>query len=157
MRKIFASYLDEFMSKDDKIWLLTGDLGFGLWDNIRDKHPTRFINTGAAEQALVDIGIGLALQGQIPVIYSITPFLLYRPFESIRTYIDYEKIPVKLVGGGRNRDYEHDGISHWADDDIKIMSSLNNILLLKPAHITHTFIEHFLYNQQPTYLNLSIK
>ena len=154
MRKDFALYLDKFMSQDDKIWLLTGDLGFGLWNNIRDKYPKRFLNTGAAEQALVDIAIGLALQGAIPVVYSITPFLLYRPFESIRTYIDYEHIAVKLVGGGRNRDYEHDGVSHWADDDIKIMSSLNHILLLKPISITSAYVEHFLYNGEPTYLNL---
>ena len=145
------------MYNDDNIWLLTADLGFGLWDNIRDFFPSRFINIGAAEQALIDIGIGLALQGKIPICYSITPFLIYRPFESLRTYIDYEKIPVKLVGGGRDKDYENEGISHWAYDDIKILGTLSNIELYKPDTINEKFIYDILYNNNPIYLNLKAK
>ena len=159
MRKLFASYLLNEMLQDDKIWLLTGDLGFGLWDTIRHQFPYRFINAGAAEQAMLDIAVGLAISGQIPIVYSITPFLLYRPFETIRTYIDYEQIPVKLIGGGRNQDYEHDGISHWANDDLKIMSSLNNIELHKPdeAQLTQEWVHQLLHNNKPIYLNLRIK
>jgi transketolase len=51
------------------------------------------------------------------VVYSITPFVLYRPFEWIRNYLDHEKIPVKLVGGGRDKDYGYLGFSHWAEED----------------------------------------
>jgi len=157
MRKLFASFLNELMFRNNKVWLLTGDVGYGLWDTIKTNHANRFINPGAAEQAMLDIGIGLALQGQIPIIYSITPFVLYRPFEAIRTYIDHEKIPVKLIGGGRNKDYLHDGISHWAEDDIKILSSLDHIRLYKPETLTIDLFNEFVYNTLPSYLNLKIK
>src|SRR5579859_4444651 len=101
MRAHFAQVLEKEMRHNSKIWIVTGDLGYKLWDNVRLKYPDRFINVGAAEQAMVGVGVGLALSGQIPFLYSITPFLLYRPFETLRNYVHYEKIPVKLIGSGR--------------------------------------------------------
>jgi len=116
MRKEFAKHILAHMKYNDKIWVIVGDLGYGIWDEVRHIVPDRFINVGAAEQAMVDIGIGLALEGRVPIIYTIAPFLLYRPFESIRTYINHEHIPVKLVASGRDKEYAHDGISHWSHD-----------------------------------------
>src|SRR5690242_17443014 len=112
MRRELFVYLYELMKQNPKIWAITGDLGYIGFDKIRDEFPDRFINTGAAEVAMMDIAIGLALGGVVPVVYSITPFLLYRPFESLRTYINHEKIPVVMIGSGRDSDYEHDGFSH---------------------------------------------
>jgi len=116
MRGWFVYELYKHMQKDKDIWLLTGDLGYGMLDNIRDDFPDRFINTGAAEQAMMDTAVGLAISGKKPFVYSITSFLIYRPFETIRTYINHERIPVRLVGSGRDKDYAHDGISHWSED-----------------------------------------
>jgi transketolase len=120
------------MEKDPDIWLIVGDLGYKMFDNIRDRFPGRFINTGAAEQAMMGIAAGLALEGKKPFVYSITTFLLYRPFETIRNYIDHEKIPVRLVAGGRDKDYEHDGFSHWSEDADKVLSIFKNIRALWP-------------------------
>ena len=117
MRRTFAEELYMWMEKDPDIWLITVDLGYKMWDKIRDDFPGRFINTGAAEQAAMGIAVGLALEGKKPFIYSITPFLLYRAFETIRNYVNHEKIPVRLIGGGRDNDYKHDGFSHYAGDD----------------------------------------
>jgi transketolase len=145
------------MYKYSDIYLLMGDLGYGMFDEIRERFSNRAINTGAAEQAMVDIGIGLALENKIPICYSITPFLLYRPFESIRTYINHEKIPVKLVGGGRDKDYLHDGISHWSEDDREIMVNFKNIQSYWPEtkeEITAKYVEELLTNEKPVYLNL---
>jgi len=91
MRPYFAECLHKEMKKNKDIYVLTSDLGYGMWDKIRKDYADRFINVGAAEQALIGISIGLALSGKIPVAYSITSFLLYRPFETIRNYVDYEK------------------------------------------------------------------
>src|SRR4051812_20703988 len=98
MRKLFADWVFNLMPQDDRIFVLTGDLGYGMWDVVKKEFPKRFINVGSAEQAMVDVAIGLKLAGKIPVVYSITPFLLFRPFESLRTYINHEKIGVKMVG-----------------------------------------------------------
>lgn len=125
MRKDFAELVRQRMATNDKIWVLTGDLGFGVWDKVRDEFPDRFVNCGAAEQAMADIAVGLALSGKIPIVYSITPFLIYRAFETWRTYVSHEQIPVILTGAGRDKDYLHDGVSHWADDVNLFLDVLN--------------------------------
>ncbi|MDE2590931.1 MAG: hypothetical protein KGL95_14845, partial [Patescibacteria group bacterium] len=102
MRARFAHELHKQMKKNPEIFVVTSDLGYKMWDSVRKDFPDRFINVGAAEQAMIGIGIGLSLAGKIPFIYSITSFLLYRPFETIRNYIHHEKIPVRLVGSGRD-------------------------------------------------------
>ena len=112
IRGWFAAALHDEMEKDERIWLLTGDLGYGMLDQIRDDFPERYLNVGASEQLLIGAGVGLALSGKIPFCYSITTFLLFRPFEWIRNYVDHENIPVRLIGSGLNQDYAHDGISH---------------------------------------------
>lgn len=127
MRGWFAYELYNQMLVHKDIMVLTGDLGYKFLDHIRFDFPNRFINAGAAEQALMGIAIGLALEGKKPFVYSITPFLLYRPFETIRNYINYEKIPVRLIGTGRDKDYIHDGFSHWSEEDREIMKVFNNI------------------------------
>src|SRR6266436_5582720 len=81
---------------------------------------------------MMGIAVGLALEGKIPFVYSITTFLLYRPFETIRNYINYEKIPVRLVASGRGRDYSHDGISHWADEEKQVLAIFKNIKAVWP-------------------------
>jgi len=157
-RGFFTYELYRYMFHNDKIFLLMGDLGYKMFDAIRESFPDRTINTGAAEQALLDIGIGLALQGKIPVCYSITPFLLYRPFEAIRTYINYEKIPVKLMGGGRGKDYSHDGMSHWSEDDKEFMDHFKNIKGYYPQtkeEINSNYVKELLTNNKPVYINLS--
>ncbi len=156
MRRIFADTLHAKMRKNQKIWVVTGDLGYKMWDPIRKDYPRRFINVGAAEQLMVGAGVGLALEGKIPFVYSITTFLLYRPFETIRNYIHSEKIPVKLVGAGRDYDYIHDGISHWAPEDKAVMKLCKNIRSRWPETPEEIpgLIEEMIANDQPYYVNL---
>ena len=104
MRRDFAKKLYDAMEKDTRIFLITADLGYGVLDDIRRDFPKRAINIGSSEMLMVGIAVGLAQSGYIPVCYSITPFLLYRPFELIRNYMNYEKANVKLVGSGRDDD-----------------------------------------------------
>ena len=122
MRGYFAYELYQHMKENKDIILVVGDLGYKIFDAHFKDFPDRCINTGAAEQAMMGIAVGLALEGKIPVVYSITNFLLYRPFETIRNYINHEQIPVKLIGSGRDRDYAHDGISHWSEDAEKLFT-----------------------------------
>ena len=155
MRRDFAKKLYDAMEKDDRIFLITADLGYGVLDDIRRDFPKRAINIGSSEMLMVGIAVGLAQSGYVPVCYSITPFLLYRPFELIRNYMNYEKANVKLVGSGRDDDYAHDGISHWAGDDVDIMTALKNIQIYKPEKMTDEVFTQFMYNDKPSYINLS--
>ena len=157
VRKAFVPLLFDLMKENESVYFVTGDLGYGHFDHFRTEFPDRFINVGAAEQLLVGVGIGLALEGKIPVCYSMTPFILYRPFEFIRNYVDYESIPVKLVGSGRDKDYDWLGWSHWATDDVEHTSGFKNISKYWPKdsdEIKEKFNE-ILLNNKPVYLNLS--
>lgn len=156
MKKDFFLYLYELMKQYPDIFVVTGDLGYMGFDRIRDDFSDRFLNTGAAEVAMMDIGIGLALEGKIPIVYSITPFLLYRPFESLRTYINHEKIPVIMIGSGRDDNYKHDGFSHFAGDDAQFMWNLPNITSRWPENnedMRKELLEAII-NPKPTYINL---
>jgi transketolase len=132
MRREFAKLLYTAMLENKDIYLITGDLGYGLWDDIRDDFPDRFFNVGSSEMAMMGAAIGLAMDGKIPYVYSITPFAIYRPFEMIRNYIDHEQILVNIIGGGRDQDYGYLGFSHWADDDKRIMGVFDNIRTMHP-------------------------
>ena len=151
MRRKFAVDLYELMKKDKNIVLITADMGFGMVDKIRDEIPEQFYNVGAAEQAAVTIAVGLALSGKIPVVYTITPFLIFRPFEAIRLYLDHESIPVILVGAGRGQDYSHEGFSHDASDH-EIMKQFKNIRFIVPEN--EFDLKEIIYSGKPTYLNL---
>jgi len=144
------------MENNPNIYVLTGDLGYRVLDDIKRDFPTRFLNTGAAEQALLGIAVGLALEGIIPIVYSITPFLLYRPFETIRNYIDHENIPVKLIGSGRDNEYIENGFSHWSCEDKKVMAIFKNINSVWPesADEVSNLLPKLLIDNKPWYVNL---
>ena len=156
MRKTFANLLYKEMKINNNIYLLSGDLGYRLWDDIKRDFPDRFINPGSAEQLMVGMAVGMALENKIPIVYSITPFLLYRPFEIIRNYMNYEKIPVKLIGGGRDKDYGKLGYTHWAEEDRQVMKALPNITTIHPnsKEDVNNFFHNFIYEKNPQYMNL---
>lgn len=156
MRKQFANYLFDLIKQHPEIYLIVADLGFGLWDDIRDTYPNNFFNVGSSEMVMMGTGIGLAMENKIPFVYSITPFAIYRPFEMIRNYVNHEKIPVNIIGGGRNNDYGYLGFSHWAHDDKKIMSVFDNISIFHPENNDDLklYFKFVLENNTPTYINL---
>lgn len=156
MRKRFSELIAEAMQKDNRIWLLSGDLGFGVLDAARESCPDRFRNVGAAEQLMLGTAVGLAHQGMIPVCYSITPFVIFRPFEYLRNYLDHEQCPVKLVGAGRGQDYGHLGFSHWADDANRALDMFPNITQHMPDSVNdlETQWEDWLYSNSASYLNI---
>mgnify|MGYP003137355813 FL=1 len=156
MRKEFSKLLHREMGKNENIVLLTGDLGYGLWDRIRIDYPNRFWNVGSSEQLLLGAAVGMAMEGKIPFVYSITPFLIYRPFEVIRNYIDHEQVPVKLIGGGRDRDYGYLGFSHWAEEDKKVMSCFENIKMIHPQDTKQVkaALMSSINDNSPYYINL---
>lgn len=156
MRHQFAKLLFELMSRNDDVYLITADLGYGLWDTIRDTFPDRFFNVGSSEMTMMGVGIGLAMDGKIPFVYSITPFAIYRPFEMIRNYVDHEKICVNIVGGGRGKDYGYLGFSHWAEEDVDVMKIFSNIVSVWPESEgdIKAYINTIEQKISPTYINL---
>ena len=94
MRRDFAKKLHEYMTTHPNVYLLTADLGYGVLDKIRKDFPDRALNVGSSEMLMIGSAIGLAQNGFVPVCYSITPFLLFRPFELLRTYVNLSLIHI---------------------------------------------------------------
>ena len=157
VRSAFTKLIYDEMSVNDDIYLLLGDLGYGHFNQHRIDFPNRVINPLAAEQLMVGMAAGMALEGKIAVCYSITPFVIFRPYEILRNFLDHESIPVKLVGSGRDKDYDALGFSHWGVDDTKHLNSFKNIKKYRPKdgkEMINQFNE-FIYNDKPSYVNLA--
>jgi transketolase len=159
MRNTFAQLLHEEMFTNKDVRFITADLGYGIFDKLRKAHWETSYNVGAAEQLMLGAAIGMAQEGLTPVCYSMSSFVLYRPFEFIRNYLNHEETNVKLVGSGRDKDYDHDGISHWAHDDEAVLFSVPNVKVYKPETIDELkkIFPDFIRNPGPAYLNLKRK
>lgn len=156
MRAQFFKELKIQMEKDKDIIAMTGDLGYGGFDKISSEFSDRFYNCQAAEFSMMGVATGLALDGKKPFVYSIGTFLVYRPFEIIRTYINFENIPVKLVCSGRDYDYAHDGVSHWMHDIKIYLDSFGNIKQYWPESKEEipSIVEEMANNNLPCFLSL---
>ncbi len=133
MRKLFVESLTGMAEADERIILLSGDLGFGALEPFADRFPSRFINAGVAEQNMIGVATGLALQGFCPVVYSIGNFATLRALEQIRNDAAYHEADVKIVSAGTGLTYGAAGFSHFATEDIAVMSALPGVTVLGPA------------------------
>ena len=155
MRGYFAFHLYEEMERNTDIYVVVADLGYGMFDTIQADFSDRFINVGAAEQTMLDVAVGLAMSGKIPVVYTISPFY-FRAAETIRTYINHENIPVIMVGSGRGKDYTHDGFSHHAEDIQELMDMFNNVVDFYPTNWLRlkTLVPEIINLKRPVFLSL---
>jgi transketolase len=153
MRRRFGKVINELARKDKKIILLVGDIGYSIFDDFRKEHPKRFFNLGICEQSLIGVASGLALEGLKPWVYTITPFLIERPFEQVKLDIDQQNVNVKLVGFA---DYPHLGPTHREINDKKLMSLFKNIdsYFPKNGDETELFINKSYKKNGPNFISL---
>jgi len=133
VRATFARILSELAEKDDRIVLLTGDLGFTVLEPFRDKFPNRFFNMGVAEQNMVGVATGMAEAGMVPFCYSIGTFASLRPFEFIRNGPVLHNLPVRVIGLGAGFEYGTAGPTHYSLEDIGIMRTQPGLTVIAPA------------------------
>ena len=124
MRRRFGKIITKLADQDERIIVLVGDIGYRVFDEFREKHPRRFINMGICEQSLIGVSAGMALEGLKPWVYTITPFLIERPFEQVKLDIDQQNVDVKLVGFS---DYPTLGPTHTELNGYKMMQLFKNI------------------------------
>ena len=130
MRKEFAKMMVELAEKDPKVFLIILDVGGNIFEEFRERFPDRFYNLGVIEQAAIGFVSGLALEGFKPYIYTITPFLLERPFEQLKLDIVQQNANVKLFGYW---DYPTGGPTHQPTNVPKLCESLG-IELIEPLN-----------------------
>jgi len=133
MRNAFVRSLATAARADPRLVLLTGDLGYKIFDSFAAEFPGRFINVGVAEANLIGVSAGLALGGLRPFAYSIAPFATLRCLEQIRNDVCYHNLPVTIVGVGGGYSYGHNGPTHHALEDIAVMRVLPGITVVCPG------------------------
>jgi transketolase len=133
MRNAFADELTKLGDDDSRVVMLSGDIGNRLFDNFKDKHPSRFINCGVAEQNMMGVAAGMAMSGLRPVAYTITPFVTTRCLEQIRTDACYHNVPVTVVSVGAGLAYAGLGPTHHACEDISFLRSIPNMKVICPG------------------------
>lgn len=122
MRKTFARVLADIADTDPRVFLLTADLGYHVLDEFWERHPTRWLNVGVAECAMIGAATGMAKEGLVPYCYSIGTFAAFRPFEFIRNGPVAHDLPVRIVGVGRRDEYGHAGQTHWPLNDTNALA-----------------------------------
>ena len=163
MRDCFIEGLCQRMKQDKSIFFLCADFGSPKLDKLREKFPDRFINVGIAEQNLINIATGLALEGFTVYAYAIAPFLIMRAYEQIRInlslHAQLKKININLVGVGAGLSYDVSGPTHHCLEDITIMRALPNIEVISPSDwvLAEKFIDYSIKVKKPKYLRFDGK
>jgi transketolase len=163
MRDALIEKIYEKMYDDDRIFFLSADFGAPALDKLRKDFADRFINVGIAEQNLINISAGLALEGFTVYAYAIAGFLTMRAYEQIRTNLalssQNRQINVNLIGVGTGVSYDMSGPSHHCLEDLAIMRILPNIVLFSPSDwvLTEKFVDFSIDSKKPKYIRLDGK
>jgi transketolase len=133
MRAAFARGLTELAARDERLLLLTGDLGYQVLEPFAEQFPRRFFNVGVAEQNMVGLATGLAEAGFIPFVYSIATFASLRPYEFIRNGPVLHRLPVRIIGVGGGYDYGPAGHTHHNLEDLGVLRLQPGLTVIAPA------------------------
>lgn len=138
MRDTFTRCLQEAARTNPDLTLITGDLGFGVLFPFMKEFPNRFINAGIAEQAMMSMAAGMALEGKTVVVYSIGNFPTLRCLEQIRNCCAYHEVNVKIVCVGAGFVYGTLGMTHHATEDMSALRLLPGVKVYAPADAKET-------------------
>ncbi|MEW6088403.1 MAG: transketolase C-terminal domain-containing protein [bacterium] len=163
MRDALIEKIYERMFNNDKIFFVSADFGSPVLDKLRKDFKERFINVGIAEQNLINVSTGLALEGYIVYAYAIAPFLSMRCYEQIRINLSLmsqiRNLNVNMISVGAGLSYDVTGPTHHCFEDIPIIRVLPNIVVFSPSdHImAEKFVEFSLNTNKPKYIRLDGK
>jgi len=125
--------IQRIAAEDDRVVVLTVDMGAIELDKFKANFRERYINVGEAEQCSISIAAGLALEGKIVFAYGIIPFITLRCLEQIKVDLCSMKLPVTIIGIGSGFAYGADGLTHHAIEDIAVMRALPEMAIFSPA------------------------
>src|SRR5438067_1573991 len=133
MRNAFASEITKLGVENERVVLLSADIGNRLFEDFKTKCPGRFYNCGVAEANMIGVATGLAMAGMRPVCYTITNFITYRCLEQIRVDVCYHHQPVVIVGTGSGLSYASLGATHHSCEEMGMLRLLPGLNILAPA------------------------
>src|SRR5262245_24119869 len=159
MRDAFAKEVLRLAGEDDRVVMLSGDIGNRLFDEFKSKYPTRFFNCGVAEANMMSVAAGMAACGLRPVVYTIVPFVTTRCLEQIRVDVCYHNVPVTIVGVGGGLSYAGLGATHHSCEDIAFLRMLPNMTVVCPGDAVETrlAVRAALKGNSPAYIRIGKK
>ncbi|MEM8496157.1 MAG: transketolase C-terminal domain-containing protein [Planctomycetota bacterium] len=160
MRNAFRDAVYEWAKRDERVVLLSADIGNRMFDAYKADFPDRFYNVGVAEQNMIGLASGLAMSGLRPVCYTIANFTTYRVIEQIRVDLCYHHQPVIVAGVGGGLSYATLGSTHHSCEDLGMLRSLPSMDVLTPGDPTEVTACVELAKRKtdgPTYIRLGKK
>lgn len=157
MRNEFSNALIKNFENDQRHVFITGDLGYMALENVKQIFGEHFINGGISEQNIISMAAGMAYEGFIPWVYSISPFITLRPYEQIRNDVCHHNLSVKIVGNGGGYGYGIMGATHHNIEDIGAMRILPNMRVYVPFINTDVqeCVDQMTNDPSPNYLRLN--
>ncbi|MFH1202770.1 MAG: transketolase C-terminal domain-containing protein [Candidatus Omnitrophota bacterium] len=133
MRDAFFDALYDIAKKDKRVILVTADCGAPSLDRFRQDLSDQYFTVGIAEQNMISIAAGLALDGKIVYTYAIAPFASLRCYEQIKVDLCCMNLAVTIIGVGTGFAYDIMGPTHHATEDISIMRALPEMTIFNPS------------------------
>lgn len=157
MRKHFADIINKKSKVDKSIFLITGDLGFGVLDKFRIENKGNFLNIGICEQTMLSFSAGMSQEFQNTFVYSISNFNTFRPLEQLRNDICYQNNKIILASVGTGFSYGKLGYTHYGIEDIGAVNLMPNIEIYNPLDETQLkfIFPKLLKSKKPIYLRLN--
>ncbi len=157
MRNTIVNLIHDLAKTDKNIYFLTGDLGYSVIDNFQKEFPERCLNLGIAEQNMIGVAAGLALEGKKVFVYSIVPFVIMRCLEQIRTDVALQNLDVTIIGVGGGFAYATLGPTHHAIEDIAMLRVIPRMKIVSPSDPVSAKVlaEQLLKIPGPTYIRLN--
>jgi len=159
MRERMAAVVSELIESDPKTALVLADISAAYFRDTLRQYPDRAINVGIMEQTMVSLAAGFALEGFHPIVHSITPFVVERPFEQIKLDLCYQGLGGTLISTGASYDYGTDGMTHQGPGDVPILKTLPRMQVCVPgtADEFEALLRQTYKNGAPTYIRTSVQ
>lgn len=156
-RKAYGEALVEFGKENENVVVVDADLSKTTFTNLFQKEfPKRHINVGIAEQDMIGVACGLAIEGKTVYASTMAMFMAGRAYDQIRNSMCYSNLPVKLCSTHSGLSAGPDGASHQMLEDISLMKGIPNMVVLSPADevATKSIIKNISKDESPTYVRL---
>ncbi|RCW43223.1 transketolase [Halopolyspora algeriensis] len=157
MREVFTDTMSTALDADPRAAVVLAEISADRFTEAARRHPDRVINVGIREQAMIGVAGGLALAGMRPVVHTITPFLVERPFEQIKLDLAHQGAGAVLVSTGASYDYPAAGRTHMAPGDVALLDTLPGWTVHVPGHPAEVpaMLNSALATDEPVYIRLS--
>lgn len=157
MRKAAIDSVGRLADVDPRVVFVGSDLGAGVLETMRQRHPDRFFMEGVSEQHVVGMAAGLAAEGLRPYVNTIATFLTRRCYEQIVIDLCIQDLPVVLIASGGGAVYAPLGPTHLAVEDIALLRVLPNMTIVVPcdADEARRLMDQTLHWRHPMYIRLA--